>query len=68
MTDDLLEYLAEIVPQARVICAGCPVAREAGQMVRQGDLLYCSDECADRALAVLVKPQPKGVKLDGFDI
>lgn len=68
MHDDLIAYLAEIVPEAPRVCAGCPVVRKAGEMVRRDGLLYCDEECADRATAVLRKPQPKGVKLDGYNI
>lgn len=67
-SNDLVEYFAQIMPQARVECAGCGVEREISKAVTRGDLIYCSESCADRACAVMIKPQPKGVKLDGIDI
>jgi hypothetical protein len=65
---ELMDYLTEIVPGATAECAGCPAEREVGVMVRSEGKLYHSQECADRSCAVVRKVQPKGVKLDGWDI
>lgn len=65
---ELFQYLATLMPGAPIQCAGCPVEVEAAQAVTRADNLYCSKTCADRATARLVKPQPKGVNLDGWDV
>lgn len=66
--EDLIEYLATIVPGATVDCAGCPVKREVGAMVKREGKFYCSERCADIANAVVRKAQPKGVKINGWDV
>lgn len=66
--DELIEYVASIVPGAKVECAGCPVERLVSQCVVRNEKFYHSEECADRANAVVKKPQPKGVRLNGWDI
>jgi uncharacterized pyridoxamine 5'-phosphate oxidase family protein len=68
MDSELIEYMREIVPGATAECAGCPAVREVGVMVVRDGKLYHSQECADRSCAVVRKVQPKGVKLDGWDI
>ena len=65
---ELIEYLAQIVPDATVECAGCGVNREAGAAVMRDDKWYCSEQCADRSLAPLRKPQPKAVIVDGWKV
>jgi hypothetical protein len=68
MTDDLIEYLSQLMPTAPADCAGCGLEREASTMTIREGRAYCSEDCADRALALLRKPQPKGVRLNGWDI
>lgn len=68
MDDELIKYLASIVPGAKVECAGCGVEREAAKAVIRESKFYCKDECADRALALYRKPEPKRVDCDGWSI
>jgi hypothetical protein len=65
---ELIEYLMSIVPNAVVECAECERELEASQAVRRADQFYCSDNCADKANAILLRPQPKSVKAGCFDI
>jgi hypothetical protein len=63
-----MEYLAQIVPGATQECAGCPAERPVGDMVKREEKFYHSAECADRALALYRKPEPKRVDCDGWSI
>jgi len=63
---DLIEYLAQIIPSATVECAGCGVMREVDAAIVRDDKFYCKEECADRANAVLRKAQPPCVKAGGY--
>lgn len=71
MTDDLYNYLKEIMPDAavpEVECVGClMVFPIVTRVVREGQT-FCSDSCADRKLAVMVCLSPKGTKVDGWDV
>ena len=68
MNDEMMAYLMEIVPAAKVECAGCGVKKDAVATVIRANKFYCSDECADRDNAILLKAQPKGVKIGCFDV
>lgn len=65
---ELIEYLAKVIPAGRVECAECGAEGAAAKAVIRGDQWFCSERCAERSLAPLIKPQPKGVKLNGWDI
>lgn len=55
-------------------CAECGSPRMVGDIAYINDStleVFCSKACAEsreRSKAPLVKPQPKGVRLDGWDI
>jgi hypothetical protein len=65
---ELIEYLVQVVPGAKVECAGCGVERDVSQAVVRDERFYCEEECADRANAVLRKQQPRKVEVDGWSI
>lgn len=67
-TQELIEYLKQIMPSAQVECAECGAETEAAKAITRADSLYCSDECAARSNAILLKAQPKSVKAGCFDI
>ena len=66
--DELIEYLAEIVPGAEVECAGCPATRRVGEMVSREGKFYHSVECADRSCAVMRKDRGNVVVYDNWKI
>jgi hypothetical protein len=66
--DELIEYLKQIVPNAQVECAGCGGKTEAARAVEHGDKWYCDQECADKDNAILIRPEPKDVRVDGWSI
>lgn len=73
MTDEkaqqeLIGYLAQVVPGAMVDCAGCPVKRPVSQAIQRDGKFYCKEECADRANAVYRKPQLKSVLVDNWEV
>lgn len=65
---ELLEYLAQVMPAALIGCAGCGAERVRARGVIRSDQFFCSETCADRNLAVLIKAQPKGVEIDGWQV
>lgn len=68
MDSELFDYLTRIVPDAEETCAGCGKVVEVRNAVLRSEKLYCSEECADRSLALLIKLQPPGFKIDGWDL
>lgn len=64
----IIEYLISLMPQATVACDECGIEREAVDCVIRSEKTFCSERCADRNLAQMIKPQPKGVELDGWQI
>jgi len=42
--------------------------RWADAVYDRNDLPYCSVPCRDKAIAPMIKPQPKGTKIDGWDV
>jgi hypothetical protein len=65
---DFFEYLKTIIPQAEIRCVGCEKLLAFSDAIARGKDFYCSEECADKALAILVKPQPKGMQIEGWDV
>lgn len=66
--NDLTEYLASIIPDADIECAGCPAKGRVGAMVARDGKFYHSEECADRSCALYRKPQPERVDCNGWSI
>jgi hypothetical protein len=65
---DFFEYLLEIVPDVEEPCAGCGKSVQLRVATIREMKVFCSDTCADRTLAILVKPQPAGVQIEGWDV
>lgn len=64
---DIIKYFA-IIPDATAPCAGCTKqATKDGFVIRENQVFH-SEQCADIATASLHKPQPKGHRVDGWDI
>lgn len=68
MDAELFNYLATVMPAARVECAGCPREIEAAKVIIRDEQSFCSVECAEKKLALLIRPQPKGFRLEGWDL
>lgn len=65
---ELFNYLVTVAPDAEAVCAGCAKYVRVGSAIRREEKFFCSEDCADRALALLVKRQPTGLKIDGWDL
>jgi hypothetical protein len=68
MEAELFKYLAQLMPDAETNCAGCGELVEISAAVMRQEKFYCSETCADRSLALLIKPQPIVFQLEGWDL
>lgn len=68
MDADLIEYLAKLMPDAKVDCAGCPAEIALTKGFEKDSKVYCSRECWMRFTAVIVKPSPRRVLVDNWDV
>lgn len=58
MNDEFFNYLVYLMPYAPVDCAGCTRQVAIAQaIVREGKFFH-SEQCAEIALAPIIKPQP----------
>lgn len=65
----LTDYLAQLMPGIEAECEGnCIRVVPISQMVAREGRKFCSAQCADRECAPMIKPQPKGQKVDGWDV
>lgn len=65
----LTDYLTQLMPEIEAECEGnCIRVVPISQMATREGRKYCSERCADRECAPLIKPQPKGTKVDNWDI
>lgn len=68
MTQDLLEYLTSLMPDAPIDCDGCTRQVKALEAIKREGKHFHSEACADIACARLVKPQEKGTTFQHWDI
>lgn len=64
------DYLLQFMPQAECECEGqnCIAVRPFAEMVQCDGKRYCSERCRDISNAPMIKPQPKGETVDGWDV
>ena len=59
MDAETIKYLTSLMPDVRgITCAGCPGEVKASAMVIREDKVFCSEMCADKKLARMIRPQP----------
>jgi len=69
MDAETIKYLASLMPDVRgITCAGCPGEVKASAMVERDSKIFCSEACADRSCARMIRPQPKCAQVDGWDV
>lgn len=72
MDNELYDYLRELMPDAvddvQVWCVGCVLTVPLASAVMRDGEAYCSANCADRSTACMVKPSPRGARIDGMDV
>lgn len=68
VSQDLLDYLISLMPDALIDCDGCTRQVKAGEAIKREGKYFHSEQCADVECAVLIKPQPKTQQCDGWDI
>lgn len=69
MDTETFEYLAAMMPDARIACDGCGVEFNVTRQVARDGRHFCSASCADRSCAVCVKPTLASAKrIDGWDV
>lgn len=68
MDAELIRYLAGWMPDAPIQCAGCTRQTAIGSAIEAERKFFCSERCRERELAPLIKPQPKGLCVDGWDV
>ena len=65
---DLLEYMIAKMPDALIDCDGCTRKVKASEAIKREGKYFHSEQCADVACALLVKPQEKGTTYQHWDI
>jgi hypothetical protein len=69
---ELLQYLAEWIPDAPIGCQRCSHAVALGQAIQKEQKVFCSERCAEIATAPMIRPQPKRIPgvnfVDGWDV
>lgn len=68
MDAELINYLAEFMPTAQIECAGCTRQVAISKAIEREGKFFHSERCADIATAPIIKPQPKGTRIDGWDV
>lgn len=68
MSQDLLNYLISLMPNAIIDCDGCTRQIKASEAIKREGKHFHSEECADIACARLVKPQEKGFTFQNWDV
>lgn len=68
MDAEMIEYLSALMPDAQVNCSRCEKLKAVGESVKGTEGIYCSDLCRMQSEGLLIKPQPKGMQLEGWDI
>lgn len=66
----LTEYLSRLMPGIEAECESenCMSIVPVAQMVTRDGRRFCTAGCADRTLAPMIKPQPKGTQIEGWDV
>lgn len=69
---ETIELLLALMPNATTKCPECgtefKAARAVKRAVGEWVTMYCSEACDNKANAVLIKRQPKGMQIDGYDV
>lgn len=69
MDAETIEYLISLMPDAPLTCDGCLIEFAASRRVERNKKTFCSEDCADRNCAVMVKPTKSSVPLiDGWAV
>ncbi len=68
MDAELIKYLIEWMPDALIDCAGCTRQIEISKAVQRENKFYHSEQCADIATAVMIKPKQPQTIYEGWAI
>ena len=72
MAIELIQYLAKFMPLALIQCDGCTREIEISKAVERDNRFFHSEQCAQKAMAPMVKPQPRRIEgvnyVDGWDV
>lgn len=68
MDAELLDYLTALMPDAKTDCAKCGKSVEVSAGVRTRENIYCSETCRLQSESLLLKRQPKGLNIGGWDL
>ena len=68
MKDEILKRFFEIIPDAEAPCAGCTKTVTTTNFIIRDGKVFHSIDCADKATAIMQKPQPKTQRYKGWDI